>query len=138
MYKQVLSKNKQKYNLSFICNISLDKIGSILFSPNTNNNIGYISNLSVSEKFRKKDYGTILIKNAENILIEKHNINTIKRTAWENTYISGSLLGFFEKNGYCITDIKDISYYDNGYDIYNIIPMIKEYNHKNDIVLKII
>lgn len=78
MYKQVLSKNKQKYNLSFICNISLDKIGSILFSPNTNNNIGYISNLSVSEKFRKKDYGTILIKNAENILIEKHNINTIK------------------------------------------------------------
>ena len=133
MYKQVLVKNKQKYNLSFICNISLDKIGSILFSANTNNS-GYISNLSVSEKFRKKNYGTILIKNAENILIEKHNINTIKLTAWENTYISGSLLGFFEKNGYCITDIKDISYYDNGYDIYNIIPMIKRYSIKDNLI----
>ena len=124
MYKHVLVKNKQKYNLSFICKISLDKIGTILFSPNTNN-IGYISNLSVSEKFRKKNYGTILIKNAENILIEKDNIDTIRLTAWENAYISGSLLRFFEKNGYSITDIKDISYYDNGYDIYNIIPMIK-------------
>jgi len=124
MYKHVLKKNKQKYNLSFFSNKSLEKIGSILFSANTNNS-GYIINLLVSEKFRKKDYGTILIKNAENILIEKHNINTIRLTAWENTYISGSLLGFFEKNGYSITDKKDISYYDNGYDIYNIIPMIK-------------
>ena len=124
MYKHVLVKNKKKYNLSFVCNKSFEKIGSILFSANTNNS-GYITNLSVSEKFRKIDYGNILIKNAENILVKKHSIDTIRLTAWENIYISGSLLRFFEKNGYRITDIKDISNYDNGYDIFSIIPMIK-------------
>ena len=124
MYRQLLEKTKQNYKLSLICNQTLDKIGTLLFTSKLET--GYLINIKIATNFRGVGYGSILIKNAETILIEKYNINTIRLTAWENSYVSNNLIGFYEQNGYNVTDIKNISYYDNGYDIFNIVPMVKK------------
>ena len=122
MYRHLLKKTKQNYKLSLICNQTLDKIGTLLFTSKLET--GYLINIKIDNNFKKLGYGSILIKNAETILIEKYNINTIRLSAWENSYVSNNLIGFYEQNGYNVTDIKNISYYDNGYDIFNIVPMV--------------
>ena len=124
MYK-LIEKTIKIYKLSLMCNSSNRSIGTIQFTR-SNNNVGYLTNMKITEQFRGLGYGAILIKDAEEILIKKHNVNTIKLSAWENIYTNGNLVGFYENNGYTITDNKHISHYDNGYDIFSIVPMIKE------------
>ena len=100
-------------------------LGSIQYF--SKNNIGYLTNIYVHEKERDKSIGSILIQKCE-IDLKENNIKTIQLVSWESIFSSKSLSNFYLKNGYNFNNNIPNTTYDNGYDIYDIIPFYKNIN----------
>tara|TARA_B100001175_G_C19208660_1_gene494828 strand:- start:88 stop:459 length:372 start_codon:yes stop_codon:yes gene_type:complete len=118
----------------FILENLISKSPKVLFINNKNNIIGNctfsiinykkasINNLFIKEEFRKKDNGTKLLRYTEELVKTNYNIEETSLLAHEKP--NDELRIFFEKNGY---KIKDSNYkiYNDGSDIFNLIPMYK-------------
>ena len=118
-----LSNNKQKICFKF----NNKKIGHIIMSQSSNNNI-IIQNIYVKDKFRNKNYGSIILKYTEDILI-KNDIKKISLVAWNPTNTTNNVTDFYLKNNYIINNKFESTTYDNGDIIYDIITMEKILNN---------
>ena len=84
-------------------------------------NCGYINNIEIYKSCRYNNFGTKLLQETENALLE-NNIKNIHINAWQKQ--GENTLEFFLKNGYTLRD-NNYNIYDNGEVIYDIIPIIK-------------
>jgi hypothetical protein len=85
------------------------------------NNIIYLSNLYVNNKYRNQGHGAFLTKQVE--IINK-DYNIFKLCAWDpccNPYV----VDFYENHGYKIDNDNDNYNYDDGVTIYNLVQMTK-------------
>jgi ribosomal protein S18 acetylase RimI-like enzyme len=121
---KILRINHKKYcNLFF--KIKSEFIGETKIFFNKKELCGYISNIEVYSKFRNKGYGSIILNKSEFLLNNDYNVNIIKLLAWQKS--NENLVDFYKKNNYQIeNNINNI--YDDGGDIYDLIPMIKYIN----------
>ena len=121
---KILRINHKKYcNLFF--KIKSEFIGETKIFFNKKELCGYISNIEVYSKFRNKGYGSMILNKSEFLLNNDYNVNIIKLLAWQKS--NENLVDFYKKNNYQIeNNINNI--YDDGEDIYDLIPMIKYIN----------
>jgi GNAT superfamily N-acetyltransferase len=80
--------------------------------------------LFINKKYRGNDLGSVLLQNTEKILFQNNNINKISLLAHEKQGSSG-LIDLYLKNGYFENFNANNEYYDDGIDIYTLIPMYK-------------
>lgn len=121
---KILRINHKKYcNLFF--KIKSEFIGETKIFFNKKELCGYISNIEVYSKFRKKGYGSIILNKSEYLLKNDYNVNIIKLLAWQKS--NENLVDFYKKNNYLIEN-NIFNIYDDGQDIYDLIPMIKQNN----------
>ena len=67
----------------------------------------------------------MILNKSEFLLNNDYNVNIIKLLAWQKS--NENLVDFYKKNNYQIeNNINNI--YDDGEDIYDLIPMIKYIN----------
>ena len=121
---KILRISHKKYcNLFF--KIKNEFIGETKIFFNKKELCGYISNIEVYSKFRNKGYGSMILNKSEFLLNNDYNVNIIKLLAWQKS--NENLVDFYKKNNYQIeNNINNI--YDDGGDIYDLIPMIKYIN----------
>ena len=121
---KILRISHKKYcNLFF--KIKNEFIGETKIFFNKKELCGYISNIEVYSKFRNKGYGSMILNKSEFLLNNDYNVNIIKLLAWQKS--NENLVDFYKKNNYQIeNNINNI--YDDGEDIYDLIPMIKYIN----------
>ena len=86
-----------------------------------------INNLYIDPKYRNCENGSKLLQYTEKIL--KTNFSIEKTTLLAHENVNSNLNIFFKKNGYFISDT-DYDIYDDGSNIYNLIPMHKHLNIK--------
>lgn len=89
------------------------------------NNRLYITDLFIYEKYRKKGYGTRMLKYA---IYEAKKVNKDNIYQSSDIYLetNGSLLNFYKKNGFHIHEINDTYYtmkLNNHNKLYYIIPI---------------
>lgn len=118
-----ISNNRQqiyyKYN-------NID-IGHVILKKALNNSI-YLENIFVKEKFRNKNFGSLILGGVEKYC-KSLNINKISLVAWNPTNTTNNVTDFYLKNNYTINDEFKPTIYDNGDIIYDIIPMEKILNN---------
>ena len=107
------SVNKFTNKLSLLYNSI--PYGSITFFKK--NNIIYLSNIFINEKYKNRGYGTLLINKLEE---ENRDIKIFKLCAWEPT-IKPNVINFYKKNGYKIDENSKVEMYDDGENIYDLI-----------------
>ena len=112
------------------------KSPKILLINNNNNIIGNctysiinktdacINNLYIDPEYRNCDNGSKLLQHTEDILKKYHSIENASLLAHEK--VNCSLSNFFKKNGYLVTNT-NYERYDDGVNIYNLIPMHKRF-----------
>jgi N-acetylglutamate synthase-like GNAT family acetyltransferase len=83
-----------------------------------------INNLYVNPDFRQEKYGSRILKFTESVLKNTYNINNIQLLAHELPH--DNLTSFFEKNGYVIQSKHSTETYDDGSNLFNLIPMSKK------------
>ena len=82
-----------------------------------------INNLIIPANLRNKGLGTSVLKNTEHIMKKENKLlYQLKLTAHDH---NEGLIYFFEKNGYRVAHDKQFGYFDDGYTIYSLIPMVK-------------
>jgi len=86
-----------------------------------------INNLYIDPKYRNCENGSKLLQYTENILKTSYHIEKTSLLAHEKVNCSLSI--FFKKNGYFVTNT-NFDIYDDGINIYNLIPMHKHLNLK--------
>ena len=86
-----------------------------------------INNLYIDPKYRNYENGSKLLQHTEDILKKNHSIEKTSLLAHEK--VNCSLSNFFKKNGYFVTNT-NYDRYDDGVNIYNLIPMHKHLNLK--------
>mgnify|MGYP006076571111 CR=1 FL=1 len=109
-------------NLVFTIRNNYKDIGKIYYG--VNKNVGYITNIRVNKKYRKKGIGTELLKHTENNLKNFYNIDTVKLVSWNSLYDNNNVNIFLEKNGYIKND--NTTFYDDYLNIYEITPLEKK------------
>lgn len=86
-----------------------------------------INNLYIEPEYRNTENGSKLLQYTEKMLKTTHSIE--KTTLLAHEKMNCDLSNFFKKNGYCINNT-NFDIYDDGIDIYNLIPMHKHLNLK--------
>ncbi len=86
-----------------------------------------INNLYIDPKYRNCENGSKLLQHTENILKTSYHIEKTSLLAHEK--VNCILSNFFKKNGYFVTNT-NFDIYDDGINIYNLIPMHKHLNLK--------
>lgn len=75
-----------------------------------------INNIQVHKK--NMGIGSYILKNIENHVKEKHNVNNISLLAWQNSE-NEKVVDFYKKNGYIMSDEKS-QIYDDSIIIYDL------------------
>ena len=104
------------------CIYNMCEIGSLSFT--IQNNMTIINNIIVTDRFRRKGFGSIFVKNIETYTKFQYNCKVIKLTAYQadsNT----NVYNFFEKNGYKMQKQNIINKFDDGKTIFNLQPYFK-------------
>jgi len=83
-----------------------------------------INNLYVNPDFRHEKYGSRILKFTELTLKQNYNTTNIQLLAHELPH--DNLTSFFEKNGYVIQSKHSTETYDDGSNLFNLIPMSKK------------
>jgi hypothetical protein len=78
----------------------------------------------VNPDFRQEKYGSRILKFTESVLKTTYNISNIQLLAHELPH--DNLTSFFEKNGYVIQSKHSTETYDDGSNLFNLIPMSKK------------
>lgn len=94
-------------------------IGVYNFSINQKNMT--LNNIEIDEEYRRKGYGTYVLKEIEKFSKQKYNVNKTNLLAWD---INGSSSIFFKKNAYINVTKKEEKYDDYVY-IYDLIQFEK-------------
>lgn len=88
-----------------------------------NSTTSSINNLYVNPDFRQEKYGSRILKFTESVIQHNYKINYVHLLAHELPH--DSLTSFFEKNGYVIQTRCSIETYDDGINLFNLVPMSK-------------
>ena len=75
-----------------------------------------INNIQVYKK--NIGIGSYILKNIENYVKEKHNVNNISLLAWQNSE-NEKVIDFYKKNGYIMSD-EQSQLYDDSVNIYDL------------------
>ena len=89
-----------------------------------NSTTSSINNLYVNPDFRQEKYGSRILKFTESVIQHNYKINYVHLLAHELPH--DSLTSFFEKNGYVIQTRCSIETYDDGINLFNLVPMSKK------------
>jgi len=89
-----------------------------------NSTTSSINNLYVNPDFRREQYGSRILKFTESVIQHNYKINYVHLLAHELPH--DSLTSFFEKNGYVIQTRCSIETYDDGINLFNLVPMSKK------------
>ena len=110
-------------------------VGSIRFSlPEKKEKTAYLHNIEIYKSYRKQGYGTYLLNRCESF-IEKNQPSTEKISAvlWDNQH-DIFVQDFFTKNNYNINH-REVSIYDDGEFMFDILPMEKKLKSTDIIYL---
>jgi N-acetylglutamate synthase-like GNAT family acetyltransferase len=88
-----------------------------------NSTTSSINNLYVNPDFRQEKYGSRILKFTELTLKQNYNTTNIQLLAHELPH--DNLRLFFSKNGYVIQPKRSVETYDDGSNLFNLIPMSK-------------
>jgi len=78
----------------------------------------------INPEYRKFGYGQKLLTTTEQILITKYNVDCINLTVQNNAI--NTLVDFYERYGYSINNNAINQFYNDGVDIFDMIPMSKK------------
>ena len=96
-------------------------LGTSTFNHTKRNAV--ISNLYILPEFRGNKIGSKLLLDTEKIIVNKYNANKFSLLAHELQ--NGNLVNFYENHGYTVDITKEQNFYDDGIDIYTLVPMYK-------------
>lgn len=124
MYNFIVNKLSSHFTKITMFNLSKN-YGHSIYS--ISNNEAVLHYLFINQKFRGNDLGSVLLNKSEDLILQNHNINKISLLAHEKQG-TNSLSNFYLKNGYFEDFNKKSNYYDDGSEIYSLIPFYKKIN----------
>ena len=87
-------------------------------------NEAVLNHIFISKKYRGNDLGSVILNKSEDLILQNHKINKISLLAHERQGSNG-LSNFYLKNGYLEDFTRKNFYYDDGSEIYTLIPFYK-------------
>lgn len=104
--------NKHQHHIG-LCKLMID------------NNQAIINNIYINNLYKKQGHGSYLLQETEKIVKKDFNIKKISLLCWQPSG-SFNIVGFYQKNGYIISNIHN-GYYDdyvNLFDLYHLYKII--------------
>jgi len=111
-----------KYNDALVFFINNTEIGRSSISACSQKR-GIINHIIVHEKYRSMGFGSYILFHSEHYLIKKYCISNINVLAWQPH--GGHVSKFYVKNNYRLSTYSNIDTYDDGENIFDIIPLQK-------------
>jgi|TARA_B110001469_G_scaffold122154_1_gene132447 hypothetical protein len=114
--------------------LNMDKllVGEVRFTQpcsKTHAGVAYINTINVADEYQNMNIGSSLLHEMNKYLIVNTNAACVKGVLWDDN-INPFLSNFFFKNGYSISQPEHI-HYDDGENLFDIIPIERELNRRN-------
>jgi ribosomal protein S18 acetylase RimI-like enzyme len=91
--------------------------------------VAYINTIDVAKEYQNMKIGSSLLHEMNKYLIVNTKAKCVKGVLWDDN-TQPFLSNFFLKNGYIISDPEHI-HYDDGENLFDIIPIERELNRQN-------
>jgi len=130
MIRQLINKATAKTTkIEYIYKNNL--IGYVsFFNPKKNSIETSLTKIYIYPNYRHQMFGSSIIKSSELYLNNNFGITNLSIVAWIPNNSYNKVLRFYQKNGYNHNINFKSSIYDNGYDIYDIVPLVKNISQK--------
>ena len=96
-----------------------------VFKPQKNSIETSLTKIYIYPKYRHKNFGSSILKSTELYLNNTFGVINLSLVAWIPNNSHNNISRFYQKNGYNPNINFKSSTYDNGDNIYDLVPLVK-------------